>query len=188
MINNTPQNYKYNKLRAIVHAALGDREHARADDEKASSLLTNDPSMLADRAWTDLTGPIAQRDPDKAVMLARRAAELAPRWRLPLYILGVALYRTGQYAEAISYLDRSLVAGNGEADALDLFFLAMAHDQLGHDQRGRGYYDRAVRWVGAQKGMSDSQTNTLTALRAEAESTLAHFADDLPDRVFANPQ
>ena len=99
----------------------------------------------------------------------------------------LALYRTRQYADAISYLDRSLAAGNGEADALDLFFLAMAHHQLGHHRQSRGYYRPSRPLVQAQKGLSDSQTNELASVRSEAEATLAHFADDLPDQVFANP-
>ena len=123
-------------LRGIVREALGDHEQARADREKASSLLPKDPMALNDRAWTDATGPIAQRDPERAVALARRAVALAPGEQLTLNTLGVALYRAGQYAEAISVLERSLAAGKGEFDAFDLFFLAMAHHQLGHRRAG----------------------------------------------------
>ena len=130
-IAKTPRDYTFYELCAVVHAALGDRERARADKQNASSLLPNDVGALNDRAWMDVTGPIAQRDPDRAVVLAP-SRRTVPRWRFPLHTLGMALYRTRQYADAISYLDRSLAAGNGEADALDLFFLAMAHHQLGH--------------------------------------------------------
>ena len=182
-IAKTPEHhalYALYELRAIVREALGEREHARADTEKASSLLSKNAVFLNSRAWTAATRPIAQRDPERAVALARRALELAPRAQFPLNTLGVALYRAGRYAEAISFLDQSRAARTGDIDASELFFLAMAHHQLGHHQLGRGYYDKAVRWLDAKKAGSEFQ--------AEAEDTLAHSADDLPDQVFANPQ
>jgi tetratricopeptide (TPR) repeat protein len=144
--------------------------------------------FLNELAWTAATRPIAQRDPERAVALARRAVELAPRSQFPLNTLGVALYRAGQYAEAISFLDQSRAARKDNIDPSDLFFLAMAHHQLGHHQKGRGYYDEAVRWLGAKKAMSDTNPSGLAEFWAEAESTLDHTADDLPDDVFANPR
>jgi uncharacterized protein HemY len=149
-------------------------------------LLPKDPETLNYGAWIAATGPIIRRDPERAVAWARRAVALAPGEQLSLNTLGVALYRTGQYAEAISVLEKSLAAGKGKLAAFDLFFLAMAHHRLGHHREVRGRHDQAVRWVGAQKDLSDAYTSELAAFRAEAESTLAHFADDLPDQVFAN--
>jgi tetratricopeptide (TPR) repeat protein len=175
-------------LRGKVRDAIGDHEQAHADQEKASSLLTSIPKLLNDDAWIAATGPIAERDPERAVALSRRAVALASGVRDYVNTLGVALYRTGEYAEAISVLDGSRAAGKGELDAFDLFFLAMAHHQLGHRQEGRSDYDQAVRWVGAQKALPDVYTNELAAFQVEAERTLAHSADDLPEDVFANPR
>ena len=111
LIPKYPNDYALYQLRGIVREALGDHEQARADREKASSLLPKDPMALNNRAWTDATGPITQRDPERAVALARRAVALAPGQQLTLNTLGVALYRAGQYAEAISVLERSLRRG-----------------------------------------------------------------------------
>jgi eukaryotic-like serine/threonine-protein kinase len=188
LIPKNPKDDALYDLRGIVREALGDHEQARADQEKASSLRSGDAQTLNLNAWIDATGTIDRRDPDRAVALARRAVALAPGLQLYLNTLGVALYRTGQYAESISVLDRSLAAGKGDLAAFDLFFLAMGHHQLGHHQEAHSFYDQAVHWLGANKGLSDSYTNELAAFRAEAESTLDRSADDLPDQVFANPR
>ena len=172
-------------LRGIAREALGDHEQARADREKASSLLPKDPTALNNRAWIYATGPIDQRDPERAVALARRAVALAPGQQVTLNTLGVALYRAGQYAEAISVLEQSLAAGKGEFDAFDLFFLAMAHQKLGHASQARACFDRAVRWWGEQKSMPAQHVSELTAFRAEAEELLGHALADLPADVFA---
>ena len=87
-------------------------------------------------------------------------------------------YRTGQYAEAISVLERSLAAGKGELAAFDLFFLAMAHHQLGHQREARGHHDQAVRWLEAQKDLPASYANELATFRAEAETVLGRSAND----------
>ena len=128
---------------------------------------------LNDLAWTYATGPIDQRDPERAVVLARRAVALAPGRQASLNTLGVALYRAGQYAEAISVLEQSLAAGKGEFDAFDLFFLAMAHQKLGHASQARNSFDRAVRWWDEQKNLPAQYVSELTAFRAEAEEVLA---------------
>jgi eukaryotic-like serine/threonine-protein kinase len=172
-------------LRAIVREALGDHEQARADQQKASSLLPKDAKALNERAWTYATGPIAQRDPERAVTLARRAVALAPGQQVSLNTLGVALYRAGQHAEAITFLEQSLAAGKGEFDAFDLFFLAMAHQKLGHPSQARGCFDRAVQWCGKHKDLPAQYLRELTSFRAEAEELLASVCSELPADVFA---
>ena len=105
---------------------------------------------------------------------------LAPGEQTSLNTLGVALYRAGKFAEAITTLEKSLHAGKGQFDAFDLFFLAMAHQQLGHRPEARACYDRAVRWVADQKTLPAQHTKELTAFRAEAEAVLAAPAPSCP--------
>ena len=178
LIPKDPSNDALYELRAIVREALGDHERSRADREKARSLLPGSPATLNVRAWIDATGPFVQRDPERAVAWARRAVALAPGVHDYLNTLGVALYRTGQFAEAISVLDRSLAAGKDELATCDRFFLAMAHHQLGHHREARDHHDQAVRWLEAQKELSDFSANDLTTFRAEAETVLDRSADD----------
>jgi WD40 repeat protein/tetratricopeptide (TPR) repeat protein len=178
--------YQYH-LRSIVHEALGDREQARADRDKASTLLPTDGSTLNERAWILATGSIDRRDPEQAVMLARRSVELAPGHQNSLNTLGVALYRVGEYAESVSVLEQSLAAGKGESAAFDLFLLAMAHHRLAHPAEARDCFDRAVRWWDAHKNLPAQNFQELTSFRAEAEAVLALAGPraELPADVFA---
>jgi serine/threonine protein kinase/WD40 repeat protein/tetratricopeptide (TPR) repeat protein len=182
-----PQDWALYQLRGIVRDALGDHDRARADREKATSLLPTDPRALNNGAWTYATAPIEERDPERAVVLARRAVALAPGQQLSLNTLGVALYRASQYAEAVSILEQSLAAGKGESDAFDLFFLAMAHYRLGHADHARACFDRAVRWWGERKNLPAQYIPELTSFRAEAAMVLALAGPngELPDDVFA---
>jgi tetratricopeptide (TPR) repeat protein len=177
--------YALYQLRSIVREALGDRDPARADREKTVALLPKAPMALNNRAWTLATGPVEERDPERAVTLARRAVELSPGQQMLLNTLGVVLYRTGQYAEAVSVLEQSLAAGKGQFDAFDLFFLAMAHHRLGHADQARACFDRAVRWWGGRQNLPAQYVPELTSFRAEAEAVLAGPGGELPADVFA---
>lgn len=146
--------------------------------------MRNDARTLNDQAWTDANGPIIQRDPDRALILARRAVALLPDRRF-LNTLGLALYRVGQYAEAIPVLDQSLATGTGDSAAYDLFILAMAHQKLGHASQARAYFDRAVRWCGEQKNMPAEFISELTDFRAEAEAVFADTRAQLPADALA---
>ena len=108
--------------------------------------------VLNNLAWKLATGPKPERDPALAARLAAFSVALAPGEQVSLNTLGVALYRAGKFAEAITTLEKSLDAGKGQFDAFDLFFLAMAHHRLGHRPEARACYDRAVRWLEEQKG------------------------------------
>ena len=145
--------------------AIAEREAVRVDPTHA--LAHND------LAWLLLTGPQDARDPKEALPLARKAVELAPDQPLYRNTLGVALYRTGQFAESVGVLETSLREGKGEHDAFDLFFLAMCHQKLGDSTKAKEYYDWAVDWVEKQaKTLSLLHTAELTQFRAEAAEVL----------------
>jgi len=144
--------------------------------------------QLNNLAWRLATGPPALRDPERAVSLARKAVDQTSSSAVYLNTLGVALYRAGQYAEAIPTLERSLTAGEGQSDAFDLFFLAMARHRLGQTVQARDAFDRALHWWRDQKPLPDPDAQELAAFRAEAEAVLAVPLDDLPDHVFADPR
>ena len=92
--------------------------------------------------------------------LSLRAVELAPGQQSYLNTCGVVLYRAGQYAVAVTTLEKSLDAGKGQFDGFDLFFLAMAHYRLGHREEARRCLDRAIEWLGHPGPLSADQAKS----------------------------
>ena len=150
--------------------------------------MPNLPTAINNRAWELATGAEAQREPAAAARLAAFAVALAPDESISLNTLGVALYRAGKFSEAIEALDKSLAAGKGQYDGFDLFFLALAHHRQGHREEARRSFDRALRWLQAQKNLAGQHAQELAAFRAEAEKVLAGPPGDLPDDVFGKPR
>jgi Tfp pilus assembly protein PilF len=149
---------KHNQARAAFrHAVQVDPGHAEAHN---------------DLAWLLLTGPKELRDPKEALPHARKAVELTPERATYHNTLGVALYRSDQFAEAVPVLEKSLREGKGEADAFDLFFLAMCQQRLGHAAAARDCFDRAVAWRKAQANLSPAWAKELEAFEAEAREAL----------------
>lgn len=185
LITGHPKDFAPYQLRSAAHEALDEHELARLDREKAHSLLPRSPNQLNDLAWHMSTGSLTKRDPEIALELARRALALAIDQSLYLNTLGVTLYRAERYSEAVDVLERSLGAGQGEADAFDLFFLAMSHQDLGHSVQARTCFERAVKWLEERKNLPSQYVQHLTDFRAEAEAVLARPGEDLPDDAFA---
>jgi WD40 repeat protein len=101
------------------------------------------PSVQNETAWFLATAADAKLwDPARAVELARKAVERAPREGVYWKTLGVAQYRAGDWKAAVSSLDKAqaLAAGDGAAK----LFLAMAHWQSGGREQARQWYDSAV--------------------------------------------
>jgi serine/threonine protein kinase/WD40 repeat protein/tetratricopeptide (TPR) repeat protein len=185
LIQKFPGEYDHYELRALAHEGLGQQGQAEADRKRLAELLPRHSGELGNLAWTLVTGPFNGRDPMVGLSLARKAVALAPGQHASLNTLGVARYRMGQYAEAISVLEQSLAVGKGELDAFDLFFLAMAHQKLGHASQARACFYRAVRWWGEHKNLPAQYVSELTGFRAEAEAVLAAARSELPAEVFA---
>src|SRR5262249_48606121 len=103
----------------------------------------------------------------RAVELARKAAELAPKEGYIRNTLGVAQYRAGAWKAAITELEKSMELRKG-GDAFDWFFLAMAHWQLGAKDQARKWYEKAVEWM--EKNAKDHDEPR--RFRKEAEELL----------------
>jgi WD40 repeat protein/tetratricopeptide (TPR) repeat protein len=168
--------------------ALDELEPAFQSDPDVVRAIINLDRALNSRAWELATGDAPGRNPTLAVRLAAFAVALAPDEQVYLNTLGVALYRCGKSAEAIETLGRSLKAGKGRFDGFDLFFLAMAHHRLGHDDEARACFNHAAHWLRSQKSLPERHTSELACFRAEAERLLGEPAYELPADVFAGPK
>jgi Tfp pilus assembly protein PilF len=137
--------------------------------------ITPDHAMAHNNlAWLLLTGPKELRDPTQALPEARKAVELERDQFTYHNTLGVALYRTGQFAEAVPVLERSLRESKGQSDAYDLFFLAMCHHRLGDAAKVRDCRERAANWLQKHKGqLTASWIRELSEFQAEADVVLA---------------
>ena len=186
LIDHFPRDPSLYELRSQVHDRLGHRAQAQADMKQAVESPLANAHHYNNLAWRLATGSVASRDPEQALVLARKAVALTPGTAIYLNTLGVALYRAGQYAEAIATLEKSLAASKGESEAFDLFFLAMARHTLGQITQARADFDRAVRWrCEHPKPAQPDWSEELDCFRAEAEEILAGARAELPTDVFA---
>ncbi len=87
------------------------------------------------------------RDPRRAVRLAQEVVEHAPQFADKWTMLGVASYRAGDWKTATAALEKSETLARGRFTAINGFFLAMAHRQLGENDRAREWYHRATGWM-----------------------------------------
>ena len=167
-----PEDADLYEKRARCYDALNDRSHADGDRIKAAELARNAAGQLNGRAWRLLTGPPSERDPVRALELAKKIVEQMPDAHDYLNTLGLAQFRNGLYGESIATLEKSRKAGERELDAFDLFFLAMCHAKLGDSLKARDCFDRALKWTEAHKDESAQHKEELKAFRAEAEELL----------------
>jgi serine/threonine protein kinase/Flp pilus assembly protein TadD len=150
----------------IVLSRKGRLEEARAEYEQAVRL---DPGLMEahnNLASLLITIPNANlRNPKRAVDLAKRAVQLAPKQGICWNTLGAAQYRAGNWKAAIDALNRSVELSGGEA--ADFLFLAMSHAQQGNGKDARQWYDRAVEWMDKNKPGDEDRR-----LRAEAAALM----------------
>jgi len=126
-------------------------------------------------AWLLATFADAEiRNPQRAVELAEQAVELIPN-ASNLNTLGVAHYRAGDWQAAIDSLESSEKLQPGDNLGFNGIFLAMSHDQLGHQEEARKWYENACAWT--EKNRANDEE--LRRFRTEAEELLK-ISTDLP--------
>jgi serine/threonine protein kinase/WD40 repeat protein/Tfp pilus assembly protein PilF len=182
-----------NRLTGQAAQFAAEKKFGQALDALRQAVHTDPGHAMASNslAWLLMTGPKELRDPNAALPLARKAVELEPKQPRYYNTLGIALYRTGAFKEAIPVLEKSLEMGKGTADAFDLFFLAMCHQRLGEARKAKDCYDRALKWLEVQRAkLSAAWAAELTEFQAEARSLLfaaRRLAQEVTGRFIHGP-
>ena len=178
--------YRYAPLRAqgglsaLLRGLDWDRRAERAFRraiELGEQVTNACPEVVAPRVWlagmrNGLAWRLAtcadqtRRNPADAVALAQEAVGSTSVPKHYLNTLGVAHYRTGNWAEALKALQKSAQL-QGD-NSFDFFFLAMSHWRLGNRDDARQWYDKAVAWMEKNKPNDEE----LKRFRAEAEELL----------------
>jgi serine/threonine protein kinase/WD40 repeat protein len=148
------------QLRVLLGGLIDPATHqpiavlARKADYEAWDLATNlDPRL---------------RDVSRAVQQAKKAVQWEPGTSFYWNTLGVALYRAGQWRDAIAALKKSEELEPGRSFSFNAFFLAMAHWQMGEKEQAKKLYDQAVQWMVKNK----PKDQYLIRFRAEAAELL----------------
>ena len=153
---------------ALTEAKFGRFDEAIADFSKVIELSPDSALDHRHFAWLLATSPDAKvRNPQRAIELAKKTVELAPKEGKNWNTLGVAYYRSGDWKGAIAALEKSMELRKS-GDAFDWFFVAMAHWKLDHQKEAREWYEKAVAWMEKNQPKDEE----LRRFRAEAEELL----------------
>jgi serine/threonine-protein kinase len=144
---------------ALAHQAAGSVEgyHQVCADMRRRLAHTTDPETAGLVVLTCALTPAAATDPAALVALARIAG---PWEHGSVRCLGAALYRAGQYEEAVDCFRAA--ARLTRPAAREWLFLTMAHARLGQHEEARRCLARADNWV-VQANLPD--TNDLSGTR-----------------------
>ena len=164
-----PQNAEARHMLASCHVQLGRYQEAL---DGYRQLVERFPQVALphnDLAWFLATCPDTKfRDPGRAVELAKKAVELAPKQGAYWNTLGIAQYRLGNLDAAIEALKKSEELLPGQYFSFNAFFLAMTHWQSDNKEEARKWFDQAVEWMEKNK----PQDEELKRFRAEAAELL----------------
>jgi tetratricopeptide (TPR) repeat protein len=133
-----------------------------------------DADELNELAWALVKLPGREMpDYQKALRFIEEACQLAPKNGLYLNTLGVAYYRLGNYEKALDALSRSdkiNTLRDNASHPLDIAFLAMTHQQLGHATEAPAELERMRERMKDPRWARDAQAQ---GFLREAEELLA---------------
>jgi tetratricopeptide (TPR) repeat protein len=126
-----------------------------------------------DLSWDLVRWPgVPQTSALRAIRLTRQAIAWEPEradcWRT----LGVAHYRTGEWAAATSALTKSKELSQSPDPVNDFFLAAIAHHR-GHPQEARHLFDEAARSIDRNPNLTADQQVELRQVRREVSQVLS---------------
>lgn len=158
--------------RARAFQSKGDDRKAAEDYEQALLHDYDEPLLRNNLAWNYLTGPKNQWKPERALELAKQAHAQDPDNPLVCNTYGVALYRTGNYAEAAKILSENAARKGNGLPAFDWLCAAMAYEGNGQHEEAQAAYRKALEGETAVLRQSSSTVAEWRAFRAEADLIL----------------
>jgi serine/threonine protein kinase/Flp pilus assembly protein TadD len=133
---------------------------------QAVQLEPDNVSALNHYAWFLATCPdVALRDPETALECTKKALEQNPRAAGCWEAQGAALYRVGNYTDAVTALENSITLSSRPRNDAS-YFLAMAYFQLGDKERSLSLFDEV------RRRMARERTPDLRGFAAEAARLL----------------
>lgn len=150
LVDEYPDNESFRTHLAAAHFLAGERfaewhrySEAAAQYEAAIRCNPELTSAYNRLAWLLANCPDTElRNTDRAVQVAARATEFAPKITMCWKALGIALYRDAKWEKAVIALETA-IAGDPYESSYDWLFLAMAHWQLGNRQLARECFSQA---------------------------------------------
>jgi tetratricopeptide (TPR) repeat protein/serine/threonine protein kinase len=163
--------------RAVLSAKLGDNKAYR---QMCGAMLDSfrgaPPEDVRLVGWACAMGPENGVDSDRLVELAEKLASQNPKSRSDQTIFGAALYRAGRFEDAERRLNQAvaLPADPFQPTEYTWFFLAMAHQRLGHAKEAREWLEKTQKQTEKAKDVDVPWNRhlTLELLRGEAEALL----------------
>ncbi|MBK9187504.1 MAG: protein kinase [Phycisphaerales bacterium] len=147
--------------------AITDEQHRVAKARAAEAVPLNNA------AWNTVRfAPVTAEAAAKALAEARHAVELAPDQGFYVNTLGVALYRAGEFAQALETLTRSETMnakGTAGPQPSDIAFIAMAHWKLGHAEGAHAALARLRTLAAKDRWKNDDESRRFLA---EAEALI----------------
>ena len=148
---------------------------------------TDKPDVAHWLAWAAVLAPQAVDETNRPVALAEAAVASDRNNDRFSNTLGAALYRAGRFDEAVAKLnevhaawEQAATKPNEYSPAYSWFFLALAHQRLGHAEEARRWLDKATAWAEQEikrEGVAWNRRLTLELLRREAESLVSGAPD-----------
>jgi tetratricopeptide (TPR) repeat protein len=150
---------------------LGQVDEALANAERLIELDGDDIERVEALLWKLLIDQQAARFPEVALVLGKRASELAKRTPREL-LLGGVYVQLGRYPDATRALSNGEASRPGESVAFAGFWLAISHHHQGDHEKARQAFDRAVRNWKAAPVLTPDREDFLQSTWQEARTLL----------------
>ena len=139
------------------------------------------PEQTCDAVWSCVQAPASVADYTQVVQLANEVAKSQPGDFVALSTLGAAQYRAGEFEPAIQRLVEAQAAYTPANEvrqplASNWFFLAMAHQRLGHVAEAKLWLDKAVE-------STDNELATAQALDVDRDLAGNGRSGQSPDTI-----